>query len=106
MTYSYIKSEPGLWTVGIRDGSDWEPESDHDSIDDAIARVRYLNGGDSPKSNVKEVFVPTRHDFYLQAAFQGILANPDFSELPPSKVARSAIDHTKQLLDRLDKQTI
>jgi hypothetical protein len=44
--YVYIRSEPGLWTVGFYGPDDkWEPESDHDSTDKAAARVRYLNGG-------------------------------------------------------------
>lgn len=44
--YVYIRSEPGLWTVGfyLPDGK-WEPESDHDSPEKAAARVRHLNGG-------------------------------------------------------------
>ena len=42
----YIKSEPGLWTVGFYkpDGT-WKPESDHNSSDEAAKRVHYLNGG-------------------------------------------------------------
>jgi GH24 family phage-related lysozyme (muramidase) len=44
--YHYIKSEPGLWTVGTgTQGTDWIPESDHTSTDEAAARVHYLNGG-------------------------------------------------------------
>ena len=44
--YVYIKSEPGLWTVGFYspDGK-WHPESDHDSVDEAAKRVYWLNGG-------------------------------------------------------------
>lgn len=42
----YIRSEPGLWTVGHYDSSGrWQPESDHGSPDEAVARVHYLNGG-------------------------------------------------------------
>jgi hypothetical protein len=39
--YVYIKSEPGLWTVGFYspDGK-WHSESDHDSAEKAAARVR------------------------------------------------------------------
>ena len=44
--YVYIKSEPGLWTVGHYDPSGkWEPESDHDNTEAAAARCHYLNGG-------------------------------------------------------------
>ena len=46
MRYVYIKSEPGLWTVGFYHPSgDWEPESDHENSDDAARRCHYLNGG-------------------------------------------------------------
>lgn len=43
--YVYIRSEPGLWTVGFYhpDGR-WEAESDHASSDDAAKRVAWLNG--------------------------------------------------------------
>jgi len=44
--YVYIKSEPGLWTVGFyRPDGRWEPESDWDKAEDAADRVHYLNGG-------------------------------------------------------------
>jgi hypothetical protein len=48
--YVYIKSEPGLWTVGFYkpDGnpffSRWEPESDYNSSEEAAERVAWLNG--------------------------------------------------------------
>jgi len=44
--YVYIRSEPGLWTVGFYkpDGT-WEPESDHASTSAAAERVHWLNGG-------------------------------------------------------------
>jgi len=44
--YVYIKSEPGLWTVGFYkpDGT-WTPESDHPSPEEAAKRVEWLNGG-------------------------------------------------------------
>lgn len=45
MTYVYVKSEPGLWTVGFyKPCGEWEPESDHSSTEDAAQRVAYLNG--------------------------------------------------------------
>ncbi len=53
--YVYIRSEPGLWTVGFyRPDGRWEPESDHDSTDSAARRVRWLNGGQD------EVYNPVR----------------------------------------------
>lgn len=45
----YIESEPGVFTVGFWRASDvWMPESDHTSLDEAVARMRYLNGGPDP----------------------------------------------------------
>ena len=42
----YIKSEPGLYTVGFYDPSGtWHPSSDHSVEEEACARVHYLNGG-------------------------------------------------------------
>lgn len=46
MSYVYIQSEPGLWTVGFYDpAGKWHPESDHSSHVLAAKRVNYLNGG-------------------------------------------------------------
>ncbi len=43
--YSYIKSEPHLWTVGFYAPDDkWHTDSDHDSPESAGKRVAYLNG--------------------------------------------------------------
>jgi hypothetical protein len=42
----YKRSEPGLWTVGFYDPSGcWNPESDHESPEEAAKHVRWLNGG-------------------------------------------------------------
>jgi hypothetical protein len=41
----YIQSESSLWTVGFYDPSGrWHTDSDHDSREQAAARVAYLNG--------------------------------------------------------------
>jgi hypothetical protein len=52
-TWVYLRSEPGLWTVGFYtpDG-EWEPESDHGSADEAAERVHYLNGAQSAETLV------------------------------------------------------
>lgn len=43
--YVYIQSEPHLWTVGFYDSNGkWQPESDHDTKEEAAERVHYLNG--------------------------------------------------------------
>lgn len=53
--YVYIKSEPGLWTVGffLPDGK-WRPESDFNSMREAARRVNYLNGGSPPEKENSE----------------------------------------------------
>ena len=54
--YVYIKSEPGLWTVGFyRPNGQWEPESDHGSKEDAAGRVAYLNGNKGYDDAVKQL---------------------------------------------------
>ncbi len=41
----YIKSEPGLWTVGFYDpAGNWQSDSDHNDREQAAGRVAYLNG--------------------------------------------------------------
>jgi hypothetical protein len=48
MSYVYVQSEPGLWTVGFyRPDGRWESESDHNSRTDAADRVAWLNGSGS-----------------------------------------------------------
>lgn len=48
--FVYIKSEPGLWTVGhYTPKGAWVSESDCDSPDDAAARCAYLNGHGKPR---------------------------------------------------------
>ncbi len=43
--YVYIKSEPGLWTVGFYDpNGKWHPDSDYNSQEEAAKRVAWLNG--------------------------------------------------------------
>ena len=43
--YVYIRSEPGLWTVGFyTPKGEWVPESDHPSAEAAAERVHWLNG--------------------------------------------------------------
>lgn len=46
MTWVYIQSEPGLWTVGFYSPTgQWNTDSDHGSKSEAADRVHYLNGG-------------------------------------------------------------
>lgn len=45
MSYVYLKSEPGLFTVGFYSPAGaWQSESDHDTSAAAAARVAWLNG--------------------------------------------------------------
>lgn len=47
-TWVYIRSEPNLWTVGFYDPEGhWHPDCDFESPGEAVARVRWLNGGAS-----------------------------------------------------------
>lgn len=49
MSYVYIESEKGLYTVGFYDPKGkWHPESDHDNKEEAATRVAWLNGGARP----------------------------------------------------------
>lgn len=51
MSYVYIQSEPGLFTVGFYDPSGrWHSDSDYESREGAAARVAYLNGGRAAES--------------------------------------------------------
>jgi hypothetical protein len=44
--YVYVRSEPGLFTVGFYDPTGkWHAESDHGTREQAAVRVNYLNGG-------------------------------------------------------------
>jgi hypothetical protein len=65
MSYHYIQTEPGLWTVGTgtphsEGGSDWAPESDHDSPRSAARRVAQLNGGGDPECDCSDEIAELR----------------------------------------------
>jgi len=54
--YVYIRSEPGLWTVGFyHPNGQWEPDSDHTSRQEAAERAHYLNGGESDDDDAPSV---------------------------------------------------
>lgn len=49
MIWIYLRSEPGLYTVGFYDPEGkWHPESDFNRTEQAAARCHYLNGGSPP----------------------------------------------------------
>lgn len=65
-TYVYIKSEPGLWTVGFYGpNGTWSPESDHNDREEAAKRVATLNG-----------VIP-----YTEFAKANITSEPDYKAL-------------------------
>jgi hypothetical protein len=63
-SYLYIKSANGLYTVGFyRPDGSWEAESDFESIEQAAARINYLNGGlgESLESLVRALEAISKH---------------------------------------------
>lgn len=57
----YIRSEPGLLTVGFYspDG-EWHPESDHSTSEEAADRVHYLNGALQDRNDADHDGPPNR----------------------------------------------
>jgi len=54
--YVYIKSDPGLWTVGFYDpNGKWQPESDHTSTQEAAERAAWLNGSRPTMNRLRQV---------------------------------------------------
>jgi hypothetical protein len=50
MSWVYLKSEPGLWTVGFYDpNGTWHSHGDFDARDSAADEVARLNGGNAPR---------------------------------------------------------
>lgn len=46
MGFTFMRTEPTLWTTGFyRPDGKWEPDADHGSPDEAAGRVHWLNGG-------------------------------------------------------------
>lgn len=55
MTWIYLRSEGGLWTVGFFDPKGtWFTDSDHSTQAAAAERVHWLNGGESPAPEREE----------------------------------------------------
>jgi len=53
--YVYIRSEPQMWTVGFYDPKGrWNPESDHDTPEEAAKRVSWLNGSGNKDLKTKQ----------------------------------------------------
>ncbi|HBN8626457.1 hypothetical protein [Pseudomonas aeruginosa] len=52
MEYTYVQSEPNLWTVGYYHGPDddlWEALSDHETPGAAALEAQRLNGEEAAK---------------------------------------------------------
>lgn len=102
--YVYIRSEPGLWTVGhYAPEGKFEPESDHASTEAAAERVRYLNGwgvsGEVPVQEVVRVELPLR-DWYAGQALAGYLA-AHAGDIPwptPEEAARKAFQYADAMI--------
>ena len=72
MNYVYIRSEPGLHTVGFYDpDGKWNAESDHNNTEDAAKRVHYLNGGNHDNQQV-----PNNLDTLAELIAQKIMNQP------------------------------
>jgi len=84
MNYVYIRSEPGVYTVGFfaPDGK-WEPESDHNTSDEAALRVRSLNGDGDRSSELpgRVVALCKKRDWSLHWTCRGSYLHLESSEL-------------------------
>jgi hypothetical protein len=84
VSYVYIPSELGLWTVGFFDPQGrWRPESDWSSPEEAAARVHYLNGGvnsgiASLLNDIVTILKAWSEDQVIEAERQEIQANSVF----------------------------
>jgi hypothetical protein len=71
----YIKSEPGLWTVGHYDpAGSWIAESDHDDPGKAANRVHHLNGGTAVNADLLAVCVALVEDDDIAQGYGGLYA--------------------------------
>lgn len=78
MTYIYKRTEPGLWTVGGYDPAGrWQPESDHDSPQEAAQRVAWLNGSGEPPAAAAGLLLTPRDRLLLLAALADAAAYRD-----------------------------
>ena len=91
MTYTYLRSEPGLWTVGdyAPDGR-WQPESDHDSREDAAARVAWLNGSGEPPAPPAGLLLTPRDRRLLLAALADAALHREQRAAAPCEACESA----------------
>lgn len=98
MSYVYIQPEhsPPLFTVGFYRPDDvWEPESDHPTSEEAVARVHYLNGG--PQLATETVLATGD----LVSAAKGILYHVD--EGCPSYELEARLDRLRGTLVRMGR---
>ncbi len=94
--YVYIRSEPGLYTVGFYDpAGKWQPESDHESRDEAAKRVAWLNGSTDANPELLESLkrlesrIAWRDDLHRWVIDDG--SPSDFLTVDALRVARLAI---------------
>jgi hypothetical protein len=78
--YHYIQTEPELFTVGTgtprsQGGSDWYPESDHATAEEAARRVAELNGGGNSSCDCAAQIAELRREMWaLKDVLEGVIA--------------------------------
>lgn len=78
--YVYIRSEPGLWTVGFYEPEGkWQAESDHVTAERAAERVACLNGRLQKAEDVAKLPVPDLRDWFAGQALAGLFAGQSVS---------------------------
>jgi hypothetical protein len=69
--WTYLRSEPALWTVGFHDpNGTWHPDSDHGSDEAAAQRVHWLNGGSVPEQETRPEYTERTARFWIREAFR------------------------------------
>lgn len=97
-TWVYIKTEPGLWTVGFYapDG-EFHSDSDHNSKEEAGERVHYLNGAIcTPQTD----FTKIEKASIMIAS--GYVANNGFDS-PDATIAKYCVETAKIILEEANK---
>ncbi len=105
--YVYIKSESNLYTVGYYDPyRNWISESDHEKQEDAVERVRLLNGGAAEDALTKRLYRDKRCEFaksILAGLCTGYRFPPDTNnEWTRNVLITEAIALTDALIARLN----
>ncbi len=109
MSYTYIQSEPRLWTVGHHDETGkFRPESDHGSPGEAAERVRFLNGGaptrpEATGGNGMPVAGMTLREYFAGQAL-GELSNLSPTIAQPHEIAAMCVGLADALIQALGEE--